>query len=296
MVSLCLLGCTEPDTEGMVDPCDRPGPDDLGVLENSAAEVWPWRPDLPKLDNEEVVRACAAYVMCEESFADRTREGLLTALRIRVFDVVGSAEQAIPITDLLYSGLFAPGGLLAAYNERAEFFVSCVNSANQDCAAIRRCLSPRLNDLECDERGCRNASSQPFVRSCNGTVATLTKGSLRFQRDCARAFAECDPKSATGCTDRRVSGCRVSGSQRCGVASRCDGDVELGCDQYNRVTYNDCTRLGGWCGTDSLGFGSCMYPRSSECLLDPYFDLTCSGDKVNVCSLSVGAPELCNQQ
>ena len=89
------------------------------------------------------------------------------------------------------------------------------------------------------------AKSQP--------VATLSRGGEQFDRDCSRAFADCDESSPTGCTDRLFSAC----GPRAG-ADRCDGNVRLGCDGSGQVSFHDCEVLGGTCEATSSG-ADCVY-------------------------------------
>src|SRR4029078_4079160 len=113
-----------------------------------------------------------------------------------------------------------------------------------DCAAVNACLSTREVDLYCEEDGCRPRDNVPFAVACDGTIATMTKSGVTGKRDCALALAACDPKSPTGCTDRHFSSCPEGGVR----SDHCDGDVRLGCDGGNQVSYRDCARLGGVCG------------------------------------------------
>jgi hypothetical protein len=206
ILSLDLLGCTYADPEASSEVpratnCSDypPSPWNAGGVEaHNAAEAWPSRPGpLPKLDDGQIIQACIVYASCVHSEIAEPTDQLLSRIGDCMGNVAISAERAIPIS----------GSPRVAYNERAEFFVSCVGSANRDCIVIQQCLSSRPEGLKCREDGCWDQSSTPYIATCNGTVATLTKGSKHFERDCARAYAECDPKSRTGCTDRPPSRC-----------------------------------------------------------------------------------------
>jgi hypothetical protein len=127
-------------------------------------------------------------------------------------------------------------------------------------------------------------------------VATWTNGSSTIQRDCSLAFADCDVDSATGCTDRHFTAC-PAGVDR---SDRCDGDIRLGCDGTDQVSYRDCGRMGGSCGTTTAGGQGCIYgePSDAECFGDDALGARCDASQLSVCvngrRITVDAPELCD--
>jgi hypothetical protein len=143
------------------------------------------------------------------------------------------------------------------------------------CAQIAATLTSRPQEIDCEEDGCWWSSPtrpRPTV-TCNGDVATLVTEGINTTRDCSRAFAHCDPSSATGCTDRAPVGCDPA------AVDRCDGDVRIGCDHTGRVSFHDCTRYpGGHCQATSSG-SQCVYDQIATCYATP----TCSGDVLQLC-------------
>jgi hypothetical protein len=266
---LCALalGCSSPERERK-----RPGPPPIGpgphgAIASSAAEAWPDAPALPPLAAEDVASACLAWARCNGDVATLAGSCVRDML-------VFSAERAIPITFLL-----------AGFNERVESFVPCVLAAPDDCSAVEACLTPRLGAIVCQEDGC--LAQYRYSVTCEGSVARLETSGNPIYRDCALAFAQCDPESHTGCTDRPFSQCDPA----LGRADRCDGDIRLGCDGKGQVSYRDCSRLGGSCQD-----GACVYPTTLEppCATG---STRCSGGALEICVtgevVSVEAPDAC---
>lgn len=234
-MGLILLGCSDGTAPKKTTPPPPPIPASNCLVAHNAAEAWPSRPsELPKLTHEEVVQACSAYLACKPPDVEDPY-----SLNEWVTALEGIAEWSIPIIGYPVARPVTAGFPLTVYSERVEFFVSCVESG-ADCEAIRHCLTPLPGDFGCTDEGCW--SERPYKVTCNGTIATITSGSNSFQRDCARAYATCDPTSPTGCTDRPLSCCPTVGT-----LTRCDGDISLHCDAFGSVRYHDCSRLGGTC-------------------------------------------------
>jgi hypothetical protein len=259
------------------DPAVPADLDPVGPVARDAHEAWPERPALPPISIESMARACAAWTTCQLESAEPGEpvdgplgvDWCLSALE-------WSAERAIPITATLIS----PFG---DANERVEFYVDCVLAA-VDCGAIDACITRREAEFQCQEDGCR--ALRDYVVSCDGDVATMTsEGVPAVTRDCARALAKCSPHSPTGCTDRQFTACPEPPPQ----PDRCDGDVRLGCDSEQQVSYRDCSRLGGSCAPES---GDCQY--GSDPCSEPS---SCAGDQLSVClrgaRVTLEAPALC---
>ncbi len=251
-----------------------------GAVARSAAEAWPTAPaGVPVLTETQVASACirsaecalplfddcAASGLCEPGDTFAHSHALAAMVGLCVHDTVHSAERAIPMSGF------------SQRNERAEYFVACVESATT-CSAVNACLTDRLDDIHCQEDGCRVGVSTRVT--CDGSRATLIVGTTRHTRDCALALAECDPESPTGCTDRPFSVC----SDDLPAADRCDGDVRLGCDAGGQVSYRDCSRLGGTCGELPSGKQGCIYPeRDFDCAFELDGWAVCDGDEMQTC-------------
>ncbi|MBK7585644.1 MAG: hypothetical protein IPI67_36345 [Myxococcales bacterium] len=241
--------------------------DPEGPVAASAAEAWPKAPtQVPAIDEQAILDACALAGACAPEVTAEDKSTRVSLVQLCVSDMVFSAERAIPISQW------------SARNERAEYWVDCVLTHTNDCGAVNACATKRDSRITCQEDGC--SASEKFEVSCNGSVATLKGAGASFSRDCARAFAECDPKSETGCTDRHYSACPKDISTK----DRCDGDVRLGCDGMGQVSYHDCTRLGGICGTTPDGSEGCIYPApvSAECGEEAAAP-ECSGATLSTC-------------
>ncbi|MBW2459729.1 MAG: hypothetical protein JRI68_34885, partial [Deltaproteobacteria bacterium] len=199
-----------------------------------------------------------------------------------VHDAVFSAERAIPLSGFVRR------------NERVELFVSCTLTAS-DCDEVNACATERQVDMYCEEAGCRPSGGASYQVSCNGTTAVLEGGAVTIERDCARAFAQCDAASPTGCTDRHWSACPEDVER----ANRCDGTIRLGCDGNDQVSYHDCSRMGGQCGTTTGGGEGCIYPEptDAECVGETPPGAQCEGSELSVCvngrRVTVAAAELC---
>lgn len=235
----------------------------IGPVASNASEAWPDRPDVPKLGDAQIAEACVAQALCNPG-----PDPLLT-VQFCIGQLTWSAERAIPISNL------------QRLNERVEYLVPCVLENKADCSAVAACSTSRDAAIACQEDGCRVLQGQSFDVTCDGTIATLTNDERSFSRDCARALAECDPTSATGCTDRPFTACPAD----VGKADRCDGNVRLGCDGAGQVSYHDCERMSGVCGTTSEGKQDCIYtdPPDAACADPTALTAQCEGAMLAVC-------------
>jgi hypothetical protein len=261
-ISIATLGAGCHSSEAFSSGSPR-GP--VGLVAKNAAEAWPSRPGSVRvLDPADVARACVAYGEC--GFGREDAGLVATPVDLCVANVLFSGERATPLSDVVFSA-----------NERAEFFVECVLAAHT-CAERGNCLTARHEGIECQEDGCNVRESLGSI-TCSGTVATFERDGVHFTRDCARALAECDPGSGSGCTDRPFTQCPSD----LGKADHCDGNIRLGCDSAGQVSYHDCERLGGTCGKTPDGKVSCLYPESPECPAGhAQFD-SCSGTNLSIC-------------
>jgi hypothetical protein len=271
LVTTALLG-------GCAVDAGFPEPEPEGPIATNATEAWPARPAVPSLDVESMTRACAAWAACAlEDAETRSQIDGAAAVSLCLYQLEWSAERAIPISKLWISAF--PDA-----DERVEFFTSCVLEA-QSCGALAACLTPRRVDMTCEEDGCR--ANRGYQVSCAGEIAILTpEDGPAFSRDCSRAFAACDPASPTGCTDRGFTACPEPPP----TPDRCDGNVRLGCDGRQQVSYRDCTRLGGTCDAAS---GDCRYAEES-CETGA----ACDSDQLTACvrgmRVAIEAPALCS--
>lgn len=279
-VALVANGCVVNTSDGG-DPGAAGGSgarNPVGPVAHDASEAFPDKPaSVPVLSAEQILRACATRVACAMSGSEYTQDGRMYALALCVNDVTWSAERAIPISDLEQK------------NERAEYYVDCVNQHAGDCAAVARCGSDRAPSIYCEEDGCR--SEAPADVTCQGSVATVDG----TPRDCARAYAACDASSPTGCTDRQFTACPAGDPH----VDHCDGNVRLGCDVAGQVSYHDCSRMGGTCGPMGDGHQGCIYTEGTAdpgCADGSRFP-TCSGNTLAACVngrlVSAEAPGLC---
>lgn len=253
-------------------------PNPVGPVAKNASQAFPDKPaSVPAISAKEILQACATDMACKLSGSKYTQQDRMNGTALCVGNVTWSAERAIPVSDL------------TSWNERAEFYVGCVNQHAGDCSAVAQCSSGRDSGIYCEEDGCRDTAN-PQV-TCQGSVATIDG----TQRDCARAYATCDASSPTGCTDRHFTACPAGQPH----VDRCDGNVRLGCDSNGQVSYHDCSRMGGTCGTMANGHQGCVYTEGTA---DPgCADGTrmpaCSGSTLSACVngrlVNVDAPELC---
>ena len=269
----CTLDVVDEGVQGKKPP--------IGPVAKNARAAWPDRPEnVPAITSEDIVRACVERAVCGP---ETTRSGgdALSFLSTCVNTLTWSAERAIPVTGLLN------------WNERAEYFVRCQLDHTGDCTAQQSCSSDRHPRILCEEDGCR-AIDSAFQVTCEGSVAKMRGDEGSFERDCARAFTVCDPLSPTGCRDRQFSACPAD----LGTADRCDGDIRLGCDRHGQVSYHDCTRMGGICGT-TAGGEDCIYSLDSspECSDQRKPNPACAGSMLAVCvnrqRVTLSAPGVC---
>ena len=59
-----------------------------------------------------------------------------------------------------------------------------------------------------------------------------------------------------------------------------DPNVRLGCDGKDQVSYRDCARLGGTCGTEADGSEGCVYPAADVTCPK---SAVCDGTTLTVC-------------
>jgi hypothetical protein len=109
---------------------------------------------------------------------------------------------------------------------------------------------------------------------CLGDVATLLTREGPYDRDCGAAFARCEAGAVTGCSDRAPHSCEKRG------ATRCDGDVAIGCNEQGLVTFADCAlHDGGRCVEQDRG-ATCIYPDRGSCIAS---DRRCAGEQMELC-------------
>lgn len=266
----------------------------VGPVAANAAEAWPDAPSVPAVTHQQIAQACerAAECIpdtmiqpcvksgaCTDPQGKLSHEELLALIDLCVYDATFSAERAIPLSGF------------SKRNERAEYFVDCTLKA-ADCGGVSACVSDRMDAIECQEDGCR--ATRKLTVTCNGDVATLDDGTTTATRDCSRAYAQCDPKSPTGCTDRLYSACADPS-----LGDHCDGNIRLGCDGADQVSYHDCAQMGGSCQTVE-GRGQCVYPTSDADCGDTAAPAACTGESLGVCvngeRIDMDAPALCPAQ
>lgn len=274
--TLALGACSSNVTDTSGAPLSPEGP-----VASNAAEAFPDKPaGVPPLSNSEILQACLDAADCVQT--QYTQEQMLGLVQLCVHDVTFSAERAIPMSGFSNN------------NERAEYFVKCALDNAGNCSAVDACRTQRIGDITCQEDGCRIPSDTTSKVTCNGDVATITIGDASAKRDCTRAYAKCDPSSPTGCTDRHYTACPADGTK----ADRCDGNVRLGCDGAGQVSYHDCTRMGGTCGTTQSGVQGCIYPNvNPACETNPVPDPQCVSGSIQICingqQLTTPAPGVC---
>ncbi len=258
-------------------------PNPIGPVAHDAAEAWPERPEVAPITREQIAEACVLEAGCAVAADPNQKDDALLLAELCVGQIVWSAERAIPL-----SGLWRA-------QERAERRVACVLAAASDCTAVIACTTGRDSSIDCEEDGCKNVQGGDVSVVCDGAIASISGPAGAFSRDCALAFAECDPESPTGCTDRHFSACPAEGSK----ADRCDGNVRLGCDGAGQVSYHDCERMGGTCATTADGRQDCIYqvPADVQCSDPGNLTAACSSTQLSLCVLqkrvTLDAPALC---
>lgn len=254
-VALPALGCS---SSSVTDPCagsacnsGRPpgvvhGVRSDGRVDVTAAEAWPNRKAEPApLTAAEIARACAVVGACIPTTGPAaSKDADLATITALCAVPDAQEERAIP----------ASGS-----NERWSYTLRRVLAA-PSCDTVNAVVSKRPTAIVCEEDGCWWASTTQLIPkvTCAGTVATMTTGSSTYVRDCAAAYAACDPTSSTGCTDRAPVACDAKGKDRC------DGDVKLGCDNTGRVSFHDCALVGRTCVETSDG-ASCAPKTATPC-------------------------------
>ncbi len=255
------------------------GSSPIGPVAHDATEAWPDRPsNVPVLGPEDIVRGCVELISCNPPVGSGGTPTF--GMDFCISQVEWSAERAIPMSNLMN------------YNERAEFVVTCLLAHVGDCNAQKQCWTGRDSAIYCEEDGCKALAKLSVT--CDGAIAHIKKNDSSFDRDCSRAYADCDAASPTGCTDRHFSVCPADGNH----ADHCDGDVRLGCDGSGQVSYHDCSRMGGTCGTSGTS-QDCVYttPPDSGCTSPDVPGSSCQNGTLSACvkgkRVSVSAPGIC---
>jgi len=219
------------------------------------------------LSEEQLLEACSIAGTCSPEVMSLDLETRLALVDMCIGDLVYSAERAIPITGWNNG------------NERAEYWVGCVLGHEQQCDVVNTCRTGRDASIYCKEDGCTGSLSSAV--QCNAEVASMHASGGVVVRDCALAYAQCDPTSPTGCTDRPFTQCAAEPP----LPDRCDGDIRIGCDSGCHVSYHDCSRMGGTCGTTPEGGKDCIYPapRSPECTAVNAAPAACASDLLSAC-------------
>jgi hypothetical protein len=257
----------------------------IGPVARTAAEAFPGAPSgVPALDRETILAACARAGECQvgQPLDDGVAIDPGTALDLVLLCVDAlefSAERAIPVSG--WSNRM----------QTADRWAACVQGAAA-CEGVRACDIER-EGVSCQEDGCLGPAGWKETR-CEGDKATLIADGGIFTRDCALAHATCDTASPTGCTDRPYTACPPELPR----ADRCEGNIRLGCDGQDQVSYRDCTRLGGTCGLTPQGTQGCIYPgTTADCSGSGTPPPSCQGTRLSACVLGgrveVDAPTLC---
>ncbi len=225
--------------------------DSAGRVATTAREVWPALASQPKLPPPaELARACVRLHSC----------------------------TLFPMKDCLAPPPSEENGVpFGTSNERVLFLVLAALDPANDCAALKKLQTERSPSIKCESHGCEWLSATDPVPTvtCAGTVATLTAKSGTSTRDCSHAFAECDPASPTGCTDRPLIKCPST------ATDSCDGDVQLGCRQIGFVSFRNCALYGGTCEpTGMAGNATCTYAETC-----PTVPPSCNGTAARVCTM-----------
>lgn len=257
------IGCSS-DPEPSGPPCLRgAGPcrsrdnvsrtvdaDSSGKVKTTAKEVWPDLATQPALPPPtDLARACVKLASCN------------VVPLASCLNPLPTEENGVPF---------------GTTNERVLFLVQRALETGVDCAALKALSTPRPAQIACESHGCEWVSQTdplPAV-SCKGTIATIVSRSQTSERDCSHAFAQCDPQSPTGCTDRPLIKCPTN------AADSCDGDVQLGCRMIGFVSLRNCALYGGRCApTGMSGNATCVYDKTC-----PLTAPTCTGSTLRVCT------------
>lgn len=285
-VALFSAGCVITGDDDGSSTSTGPKPDPIGPVASNADEAWPDKGAQPdSLTRDDIAKACVALVGCSVTPEQVGSKEALLGMDICVAGVAWTAERAIPMSHL-FMGL---------REERAENFVRCALDNAADCSAVELCLTTRTVSLYCEEDGCRVSEGSPYTVQCESDIASMTRDGMTTTRDCNRASAKCDTKSVTGCTDRHFTACAP---EHIGKPGRCEGNLLIGCDSGNQVSYRDCERMSGTCGVTDSGVDACLYgTEDPACTADPPASAVCTGSNITACvnkqRITVPAASLC---
>jgi len=239
--ALSALGCDEGPCRTL--PRDPPLEDVAQILPEASRAA---------LTREAVVRACQTWVECA---GDVSIHGDKLAVGDdRLVDCVQSVAIA------------AEGGERILHsNESAPFFLSCVADASGGCGEVLACSTMSPLDDHCSPVGCPRAEARV---TCDGTVASVETDTGLVERDCARANAQCDTGSVSGCDDALAYSCpsaKINGPvDSCHYSGGwCEGDLNVGCAAGHARVF-DCAVFGGTCVESSPETADCLYPDVPE--------------------------------
>lgn len=242
-----------------------------GTVARTAQEAFPNAPvSVPALKREEILSACVRAAECQVGQPNGNNGSISESdayalIVLCADDLQFSAERAIPRSKW------------TNFASAVDVWTNCVQGATT-CEGVRACDVDRKG-VSCQEDGCLGPADWQQT-SCEGNIAKVQSKSGTFIRDCALAHATCDAESATGCTDRPYTACPEDPDK----ADRCDGDIRLGCDGLEQVSYHDCRRMGGTCGKTSEGKMDCIYPNTTaDCNSREQAFPTCKDGVVSMC-------------
>lgn len=270
-----VLSCSDDDAGSAPARCVPAPAASSSTPAADATSAWPDRAPVPApLTREEVLGACVRVYGCNQVVDP---DGAPASFGVCLSALEYSLERGIPVSRY---PLVLGTTRVANASESAEFFARCVLAAGASCDQVFSCATAR-QATPCEEIGCH--TSPQLTATCAGAIATLTDScGQTSSRDCSRADAVCDPASPTGCSDRLRSSC-PEGVTR---ADRCDGNVRLGCDGTDHVSYHDCSRVAGGTCQQVEGRGVCVFPAGDLEPCDMPATFACvSGGMVQACVL-----------
>jgi hypothetical protein len=258
-----------------------------GTVARNAKEAFPQAPEnVPVLSPQDIFSACTRFMECqlqlpEDKSLATSKSDAVSLHSYCTLALEFSAERAIPVSFLT----------VFRFEYTADKWVECIQKA-KTCEELEVCNRPR-EDIYCEEAGCRLSGQWKETR-CEGSMATIVTQEKTLVRDCANVHGTCDPQSPTGCTDRPFTVCPDDLDK----ADRCEGNIRLGCDGSNQVSYRDCTRLGGVCGKTPQGTFDCIYPKPEKSSCPGGNEAYCSDGKLSACILYTSveqATPLCSE-